>query len=153
MAAGYDLGSAVLDRERVQRNQRIDDQRRMRARNGVVAIVLVHPLALVAGPWSHRRDAGYLEIRAQNAFHQLEQPVVHEDSVDRPCLGQQIVSVVRLLAVFFGDATADGVEDGGEARAQPLDGLFVEEVGHDGIAVFANAANRVLGVYWARGQR
>ena len=119
----------------------------MRARNRIVAVVLVHALATI--PWSgpHRRDAGDLEVGAENGFDQPQEPVVHENFVDGTGLGQQVVRMQRLLAVVLVRAAADRIEHGREPAAQSFQRLFVEEVRHDGIAVLTYLAYRLVDVY------
>ena len=140
MAAGHDLRGAVLGRERIERDQRVGDQRKVRPRKRIVAVVLVHPLATVARARAHRGDAGDLVVRAEHRLHQPQQPVVHEELVDGAGLGQQVVGVDRLLAVVVRQPAADLVENGVEAAPQPLQHLFVQEVGYDRVAVFADLA-------------
>ena len=138
MAAGNDLRCPVLGSERIECDQRVGDQGEVRARKRVVAVVLVHPLATVPRPRPHRGDAGDLVVRAEHRLDEPQQIIVHEQFVDGPRLGQQVVRVNRLLAVVVRHPAANLLEDGGEAPPQRLQPLLPEEVGHHRVAVFAN---------------
>jgi len=147
VAARNDLGGAVLDRERIERDQRVDEQGKVRPRNRIVAVVLVHSLRAVAGARPHRRNARDLVVRPEDRLHQTEQTVIHQDLVDGPGLRQQVVRVDRLLTVVLRHPAADRVEDRSEPPPQPVERVVVKEIRHYDISDFPNLSRRTLDVH------
>ena len=99
VAVRHDVRGAVLNVEIVQRDQRVADEVRMRARNRPQAVVLVQELAGLARQHVEERGDVDLHMLAEHAFDQGANATVEEQMIHGAGLRQQVVGAPGLAGV------------------------------------------------------
>ncbi len=146
MAEGYEVGSAVVLGEVIERKQGVTQERWMRTRYRPQAVVLVQILLGLAGQRVEQRGDVQLVVLADDAVDDGAQAGVQEHEIRGAGLGEQVVRPPGAPARGAEAATNGNRNLGVEGIAERLDVVRCQEAIDHGVALSADLLDHLADV-------